>query len=140
MRSLRSRVYLRLAFALAALASVPPVWIFWQRKESPCSDNHAYIHTYPFPLSFNLSPLKPPSRFPLGACSPCGRLGQSGCCPPCGRSVGRRSRYGAQHLVLSPTGLSNDICSRLMIWATGCVQKPKGSGLVFRAVALNTKP
>ena len=110
MRSLRSRMCLRLASALAALANVPPVWVFWWRKGSPCSYNHAAIHTYPFPLPFNPSPIKPPSRFRLGACGPCGRLGQSGCCP-----------LRAQRLVLSPTGLCNDICSRLIIWLRGAL-------------------
>lgn len=93
MRSLRSRMCLRLASALAALANVPPVWVFWSRKGSPCSDNHAYIHTYPFPLPFNPSPIKPPSRFPLAPFGGCGRLGQSGFCP-----------LRAQSLCLSPTG------------------------------------
>lgn len=113
MRSLRSRVCLRLASALAALASVPAVWVFWLRKGSPCSYNHAAIHTYPFPLPFNPSPIKPPSRFPLGAFSPCGRLGQSGFCP-----------LRAQSLVLSPTGLRNDICSRLISWLRLALPRP----------------
>ena len=68
MRSLRSRVCLRLASALAALASVPPVWVFWQRKGSPCSYDHAAINTYPFPLPFNPSPIKAPPLFTLTAC------------------------------------------------------------------------
>ena len=131
MRSLRSRVCLRLAYALAALASVPPVWVFWLRKGSPCSYNHAAIHTYPFPLPFNPSPIKPPSRFPLGACGPCGRLGQSGCGRPCGLAVRPRAHYGPPLLVLSPTGLLNDICSRLIIWLRGArkVRAAASSGL-----------
>lgn len=129
MRSLRSRVCLRLASALAALANVPPVWVFWQRKGSPCSYDHAAIHTYPFPLPFNPSPIKPPSTIPLAPRGSQGRLGQSGKGARC-----------APLSCLSPTGLRNDICYRLMIWATGCTQKPKGSGLVRGAVAPHTRP
>lgn len=103
MRSLRSRVCLQLASALATLANVPPVWVIWWRKGSPCSYDHAAIHTYPFPLPFNPSPIKPPSTIPLAPRGSQGRLGQSG-----------KGALCAPLSCLSPTRLRNDICYRLI--------------------------